>query len=169
MTTLHIYLPQDRLHALACGGTLPDRTSGSALFADISGSTALTEGMRQALGLRRGANEVYAWAAAVGNRERAHTVLTNLGVAAAVRKDYPAARDYTLQSLALVRETCSQRKIAFQLINLGEFETKLGNLPAARVNLRDGLAVSFRLGMLPMMVSAVTNFGKLAYENEEVT
>jgi len=78
MTTLHIYLPQDRLHALACGGTLPERTSGSALFADISGSTALTEGMRQALGLRRGANEVYAWAAAVGNRERAHTVLTNL-------------------------------------------------------------------------------------------
>jgi class 3 adenylate cyclase len=41
--TLHTYLPQDRLRALARGETLPDRTNGSALFADISGFTALTE------------------------------------------------------------------------------------------------------------------------------
>ena len=37
--TLHTYLPQDRLRALARGETLPDRTTGSALFADISGFT----------------------------------------------------------------------------------------------------------------------------------
>ncbi len=40
---LHTYLPQDRLRALARGETLPDRTIGSVLFADISGFTALTE------------------------------------------------------------------------------------------------------------------------------
>ncbi len=51
---LHTYLPQDRLRALARGETLPDRTTGSALFADITGFTALTEALRQAHGERRG-------------------------------------------------------------------------------------------------------------------
>lgn len=52
---LHTYLPQDRLRALARGETLPDRTTGSALFADIFGFTALTESLRKALGARQGA------------------------------------------------------------------------------------------------------------------
>ena len=55
MTTLHIYLAQDRLRALAKGESLPGRTNGSALFADISGFTALTESLRKALGARQGA------------------------------------------------------------------------------------------------------------------
>jgi hypothetical protein len=40
---IHTYIPQDRLQAIAIGASLSDRTSGSALFADISGFTALTE------------------------------------------------------------------------------------------------------------------------------
>src|ERR1044071_7467268 len=56
--TLPTYLPQDRLRALARGETLPDRTRGSALFADISGFTAFTEGLRNILGPRRGAEEL---------------------------------------------------------------------------------------------------------------
>jgi adenylate cyclase len=52
---LHTYLPQDRLRALARGETLPDRTQGSVLFADISGFTPLTETLQAALGPRRGA------------------------------------------------------------------------------------------------------------------
>ena len=55
---LHIYLPQDRLRALARGEALPDHTNGAALFADISGFTALTEALRNALGPRRGAEEL---------------------------------------------------------------------------------------------------------------
>jgi class 3 adenylate cyclase len=43
---------------LARGETLPDRTTGSALFADISGFTALTEALRDSLGPRRGAEEI---------------------------------------------------------------------------------------------------------------
>src|SRR6266498_1447504 len=53
--TLHTYLPQDRLRAIANNATLADHTSGSALFADISGFTALTESLREALGARQGA------------------------------------------------------------------------------------------------------------------
>jgi predicted ATPase/class 3 adenylate cyclase len=55
---LHIYLPQDRIRALANNTPLSDRTRGAALFADISGFTALTEVLRDVLGLRRGAEEL---------------------------------------------------------------------------------------------------------------
>jgi predicted ATPase/class 3 adenylate cyclase len=58
MTTLHIYVAQDRLRALAGGNSLPSPSRGSALFADISGFTALTEALRNALGARQGAEEL---------------------------------------------------------------------------------------------------------------
>lgn len=51
---LSAYLPQDRRRALARGESLPNRTIGTALFADISGFTALTEQLRHTLGPRRG-------------------------------------------------------------------------------------------------------------------
>lgn len=55
---IHTYLPQDRLRALARGESLPDRTTGAALFADISGFTALTEALTNSLGPRRGSEEL---------------------------------------------------------------------------------------------------------------
>jgi len=58
MATLHTYLPQDRLRALVRGETLPDRTAGAALFADISGFTPLTEALTLELGPQRGTEEL---------------------------------------------------------------------------------------------------------------
>jgi class 3 adenylate cyclase/tetratricopeptide (TPR) repeat protein len=58
MTALQAYISQDRLRAIARGEPLLDRTAGSALFADISGFTALTEMLRNTLGPRRGAEEL---------------------------------------------------------------------------------------------------------------
>lgn len=55
---MHTYLPQDRLRAILLGDSLPDRTSGSVLFADISGFTPLTESLRISLGPRQGAEEL---------------------------------------------------------------------------------------------------------------
>ncbi len=55
---LSVYLPMDRRQALARGETLPDRTEGAALFADISGFTALTESLVSELGSQRGAEEL---------------------------------------------------------------------------------------------------------------
>src|SRR5690625_6534181 len=52
------YLPLDRRRALATGVNLPERAAGSALFADISGFTALTNRLTESLGLRRGAEEL---------------------------------------------------------------------------------------------------------------
>ena len=52
------YLPTDRRHALAAGVDLPRRTTGAALFADISGFTPLSEALVGALGPARGAEEL---------------------------------------------------------------------------------------------------------------
>ena len=53
--SLAAYLPADRLHAIAAGVQLPERATGAALFADISGFTPLTEALVLALGPQRGA------------------------------------------------------------------------------------------------------------------
>jgi class 3 adenylate cyclase/tetratricopeptide (TPR) repeat protein len=52
------YIARDRRRALAAGMELPDRVSGSALFADISGFTPLTEALANELGAQRGAEEL---------------------------------------------------------------------------------------------------------------
>ncbi len=54
------YIARDRRQALATGSDLPDRARGSAIFADISGFTALTEALRNELGGQRGAEELTA-------------------------------------------------------------------------------------------------------------
>lgn len=41
------YIPMDRRQAMARGESLPDRTYGAALFADISGFTLLTEALME--------------------------------------------------------------------------------------------------------------------------
>ena len=52
------YIPIDRRHALVNGTDLPERTEGSALFADISGFSPLTFALTRELGPRRGAEEL---------------------------------------------------------------------------------------------------------------
>jgi adenylate cyclase len=52
------YLARDRRRALAAGRDLPDRVDGSAIFADVSGFTPLTEALVEELGPQRGAEEL---------------------------------------------------------------------------------------------------------------
>lgn len=58
METLIAYIPIDRRKVLFENSSLPDRTYGSALFADISGFTPLTEALIRELGPLRGAEEL---------------------------------------------------------------------------------------------------------------
>ncbi|MCL4871795.1 MAG: AAA family ATPase [Anaerolineae bacterium] len=58
MENLAPFLPADRRYALAHNQTLPDRTTGTVLFADVSGFTPLTAALAQALGPQRGAEEM---------------------------------------------------------------------------------------------------------------
>ena len=52
------YIAGDRRRALASGITLDTEVSGSALFADISGFTPLTEALVNELGPQRGPEEL---------------------------------------------------------------------------------------------------------------
>jgi class 3 adenylate cyclase len=58
MESFNVYIPMDRRIALSRGESLPDRTRGSVLFADVSGFTPLTEMLVNRLGPERGAEEV---------------------------------------------------------------------------------------------------------------
>src|SRR5215213_7305114 len=58
LSSLLAFLPIDRQHALANFTPLRARTSGAALFADLSGFTPLTEALVRALGPQRGAEEL---------------------------------------------------------------------------------------------------------------
>lgn len=58
MESLDPYIAHDRRQAMARGAQLPDRASGAALFADISGFTPLTEALVRAFGPQRGAEEL---------------------------------------------------------------------------------------------------------------
>lgn len=58
MSAFEAYIPMDRRHALLADQDLPDRSHGTAVFADISGFTPLTAALAQELGVRRGAEEL---------------------------------------------------------------------------------------------------------------
>ncbi|MGB4979018.1 MAG: tetratricopeptide repeat protein [Anaerolineae bacterium] len=53
-----VYIPMDRRQAMVAGVTLPEQTTGAALFVDISGFTPLTEALVEILGPQRGAEEL---------------------------------------------------------------------------------------------------------------
>ena len=48
----------DRRQAMASGEDLPDRTTGAAMFADVSGFTPLTDALVKQLGARRAVEEL---------------------------------------------------------------------------------------------------------------
>ncbi|MBI4317541.1 MAG: AAA family ATPase, partial [Chloroflexi bacterium] len=52
------YLPEDWRLAIACGERLQEQARGSALFADISGFTPLSEALTRAYGQRRGSEQL---------------------------------------------------------------------------------------------------------------
>lgn len=58
MKNLSPYIPNDRRQALARGKKLPSKSSGAALFADVSGFTPLTEALTNVYGAQRGAEEI---------------------------------------------------------------------------------------------------------------
>lgn len=55
---LSVYIPMDRRQALVHGLSLPEKTEGAAIFADISGFTPLSESLADELGRQRGAEEL---------------------------------------------------------------------------------------------------------------
>lgn len=58
LESLMAYIPPDRRNAIAAEKDLPTQMEGSALWADLSGFTALTEALVAKLGPRQGADEL---------------------------------------------------------------------------------------------------------------
>jgi class 3 adenylate cyclase/predicted ATPase len=52
------FIPADRAHAMATGGTVPQRQQGVVLFADIGGFTPFTEALEHVLGPEHGAEQI---------------------------------------------------------------------------------------------------------------
>src|SRR5918996_5668261 len=67
--TVSVYIPMDRRQVLAHGRSLPEYAYGTALFADVSGFTTLTESLANEMGLQRGAEEI------IRHLNRVYTVL----------------------------------------------------------------------------------------------
>ncbi|HEX5836770.1 MAG TPA: tetratricopeptide repeat protein [Anaerolineales bacterium] len=108
--------------------------------------------------------EMRAQAVVAGNREREFVAIGNLGVLAADdRKDYAAAQEYFRQAMVGTREIGAQDLISTYLLNLAITNIMLGELAAARAELRDGLALALRLGYLRVVLAAVMVFGQLAH------
>ena len=55
---LSVYIPMDRRQALVHGVSLPEKTAGAAIFADISGFSPLSEALANELGRQRGVEEL---------------------------------------------------------------------------------------------------------------
>jgi adenylate cyclase len=58
MQHLDAYIPIDRRLSISQNTSLPDKTTGSVLFADISGFSSLTAALARELGPQRGAEEL---------------------------------------------------------------------------------------------------------------
>lgn len=114
-------------------------------------------------GAERLFSEVHTRAVAAGNREWEMNALEGLGVIADERGDFARAQEHGRRSLAIAREIGAQAIVAIGLISQADGDIRLGDTATARLELREGLALAQRLGILPYMVLAVTNFGKLAY------
>ena len=107
--------------------------------------------------------EVHTRAVAVGNRQLAMVALSNVSVVTDERQDLALAQEYSLLALAIAREIGAQSDIAFSLLNLAEGNIKLGNLPAAHTQLREGLSLARHLGAQRSVEGAVSYFAHLAY------
>jgi class 3 adenylate cyclase/tetratricopeptide (TPR) repeat protein len=107
--------------------------------------------------------ETLSLALALGNRERAAAALNNLGAQAGEQGNWQKARVYYQRALEFSRETGAQQGLALHQVNLGLANIQLGYLAEAGQLLREGTALAWRLGALPVIVSALTYFGILAH------
>jgi predicted ATPase/class 3 adenylate cyclase len=108
-------------------------------------------------------------ATARGNRERMSIALNNLGAVASWLNQWQSSWDYYSQAFIISKETGAQQSMALYMINLGLAGSKLGKLEEARQNLRTGTTLALKLGAIPVVISAVTYFGLLAYIEGDVS
>ena len=148
MNALSAFLPVDRRIALDEGKDLPDRVTGAALFADISGFTPLTATLRRELGARRGAEEVIrhvdaVFAALIAHIHAYHgNVIAFSGDAVTCWFDDGPAADAATRALAAARRLQSAMALMSAITTPGGTVIPLG----IKVALAAGPARRFLVG-----------------------
>mgnify|MGYP003372027412 FL=1 len=100
-------------------------------------------------------------AQATGNMEREATALMNLGALAHRGGDTEAGLAYYRDALAHYRELGRSEQVVMALGNLAEAGIDRGELAGARTDLREGLALAWRLGLLPRTMVLLFVYGRL--------
>ena len=99
-------------------------------------------------------------ARAGGNLEREATALMNLGALAHRQGDPGGGLDHYRAALAHYRELGRSEQVVMALGNLAEAGIDRGDLAAARRDLAEGLALAWRLGLLPRATVMLFVYGR---------
>jgi predicted ATPase/DNA-binding CsgD family transcriptional regulator len=110
---------------------------------------------------RHWSNQVLAWAQDAPRTATARA-LRGAGLLAYAAGDYPEARAFTEQGLALAREIEDKRLISAALNNLGIILIDQGDYPAAHAACEEGLALARELADEPFVAVLLNNLGLLA-------
>jgi predicted ATPase/class 3 adenylate cyclase len=100
-------------------------------------------------------------AQSTGNMEREATALMNLGALAHRGGDTAAGVAYYRDALAHYRELGRSEQVVMALGNLAEAGIDRRELAGARADLREGLALAWRLGLLPRALVLLFVYGRL--------
>ena len=95
-----------------------------------------------------------------GNLEREATALMNLGALAHRQGDPGGGLDHYRAALAHYRELGRSEQVVMALGNLAEAGVDRGDWPAARRDLAEGLALAWRLGLLPRVTVMLFVYGR---------
>lgn len=95
-----------------------------------------------------------------GNLEREATALMNLGALAHRQGDPGGGLAFYRAALAHYREIGRSEQVVMALGNLAEAEVDQGDLAAARDDVGEGVAVAWRLGLLPRLTVMLFVYGR---------
>src|ERR1022692_2175 len=117
------------------------------------------------------ASRLYAWLAAHraarGHREGEAAAYHQLGIIAAAQRDFAAAREWCLKSLAIKEEEGNLQGAAITLHQLGMVAQEQRDFPAAQESYLKSLAISEKLGIEAYAASTYHQLGMIAAEQRD--
>ena len=102
-------------------------------------------------------------ARSTGNLEREATALMNLGALAHRQGDPAGGIEHYRAALAHYRELGRSEQVVMALGNLAEASIERGHYETARQDLREGMALAWRLGLLPRATVMIFVYGRYLF------
>ncbi len=154
METLHTYITESLSLAQALGNTTLELMALNRLgtMAYLQGDLATARSYYETC---------LALARDTGNLEREATALMNLGALAHRDGRFEEGLAYYREALDHYRELGRSEQVVMALGNLAEAGVDRGDLDGALSDLREGMAVAWRLGLLPRVTVLLFVYGRL--------